>query len=134
VGAIEPQFFASLLRTLKVDPADWRRDDAESCRALTDILATIFASEDQAHWATTFDGTDACVTPVLTFPEALEHPHHVARQTYVVVGGVPQPAPGPRLSRSTLPLPTPPPAPGEHTAAILAEAMARGNAHPDGVR
>jgi len=135
VGAIEPQFFAILLRTLNLDPADWRRDDEESCRALTGTLATIFASQDQAHWAAIFSGTDACVTPVLTFPEALEHPHHVSRHTYLEVGGVPQPAPGPRLSRSPLPLPTPPPAPGEHTAAVLTEAMSRGSAHhPERVR
>ena len=134
VGAIEPQFFAILLRTLNLDPDAWNRDDEDSCRALTATLATIFASQDQAHWVAVFDGTDACVTPVLTFSEALRHPHHMTRHTYVEVGGVPQPAPGPRLSRSTLPPPTSPPTPGEHTTALLDEAMRRESAHPEWVR
>jgi alpha-methylacyl-CoA racemase len=125
VGAIEPQFFAILLRTLGLDPSDWDRDDETSCRALTDVLRTVFAAEDLAHWTATFAGTDACVTPVLTFPEALAHPHHVARHTYVEVNGVPQPAPGPRLSRSPLPVPTPPPTPGAHTSVVLADPLSR---------
>jgi alpha-methylacyl-CoA racemase len=134
VGAIEPQFFALLLRTLGLDPADWRRDDEDSCRELGRTLATIFASEDQAHWTATFDGTDACVTPVLTFSEALAHPHHLARRTYVEVAGVRQPAPGPRLSRSTVRLPGPPPGPGADTSAVLAEAAARTEAPAERVR
>jgi alpha-methylacyl-CoA racemase len=134
VGAIEPQFYALLLRTVGLDPADWRRDDEDSCRELSRTLATIFASEDQSHWTATFDGTDACVTPVLTFSEALAHPHHLARRTYVEVAGVRQPAPGPRLSRSTVPMPGPPPAPGADTTAVLAEVSARADARAERVR
>jgi alpha-methylacyl-CoA racemase len=125
VGAIEPQFFAVLLRTLGLDPAAWDRGDETSCRALTDVLEAAFAAEDLAHWTATFAGTDACVTPVLTFPEALAHPHHLARRTYVEVAGVPQPAPGPRLSRTPLPPPSAPPTPGADSGALLAETSTR---------
>ncbi|WP_231974925.1 CoA transferase [Mycobacterium sp. E1747] len=54
-----------------------------------------------------FDGSDACVAPVLSLTEAPQHPHIAARQTFVDVGGVVQPAPAPRFSRTPSPRPTP---------------------------
>ena len=35
--------------------------------------------------------------PVLSMAEALQHPHNLARQTFVTIDGVPQPAPAPRF-------------------------------------
>jgi alpha-methylacyl-CoA racemase len=65
-----------------------------------------------------FAGTDACVAPVLTMGEAARHPHLGARRTIVEAGGVPQPAPAPRVG-GPLPLPGPPVVPGQHTDEVL---------------
>jgi alpha-methylacyl-CoA racemase len=55
-------------------------------------------TRDLADWIAVFDGSDACVAPVLTLSEAAAHPHLVARATLVEVDGVVQPAPAPRFS------------------------------------
>ena len=52
------------------------------------------------EWAENFDGTDACVTPVLNFSEAARDPHNAERGVFVDVDGVLQPAPSPRLDRT----------------------------------
>jgi alpha-methylacyl-CoA racemase len=67
-------------------------------------------SRTQADWVAVFDGTDACVAPVLPMSEAFRHPHLVARGTYVERDGVTQAAPAPRFSRTQATLTAPPPA------------------------
>lgn len=121
VGAIEPQFYAELLHRLDLDPANFPRDDIATHAALARTLSEIFGSHDRSHWETLFADSDACVTPVLTFDEALTHPHHTARAGYLDLGGVPQPAPAPRLSRTCAPSPTEPPALGRDTDTVLRE-------------
>ena len=74
----------------------------------------------QAEWVEVFEGTDACVAPVLPMTEAFHHPHLVARRTFVERDGVTEPAPAPRFSRTPPSLTTPPPAePGQDTAEAL---------------
>jgi alpha-methylacyl-CoA racemase len=121
VGAIEQAFFEQLLTGVGLNPAEWRRDDATCVTRLKRELESRFMSEDRAYWEKKFAGSDACVSPVLSFDESLAHPYHQSRQTYTTVGGVPQPAPGPRLSRTPLGQPAPPPESGEHTDDILRE-------------
>ncbi len=65
------------------------------------------------------EGTDTCFAPVLSLEEAPEHPHNVARETFVEVDGVRQPAPAPRFSRTPGQIASPPPNPGEHTESVL---------------
>jgi alpha-methylacyl-CoA racemase len=77
-----------------------------------------FLAEDRAHWERKFADTDACVSPVLSFTESLMHPYHRSRATYMTIAGVPQPAPGPRLSRTPFGPPASPPETGEHTDEI----------------
>ncbi|MGH3498719.1 MAG: CaiB/BaiF CoA transferase family protein [Nocardioidaceae bacterium] len=108
VGALEPQFWAVLVQRAGLadlpdrgDPAQWP--------ALRDLLATAFAARTQAEWTDLFDGSDACVAPVLSYAEAAQHPHLAARGTYVEHAGVVQPAPAPRFSRTWAALSTPPP-------------------------
>ena len=60
------------------------------------------------------EGSDVCFAPVLSISEAVAHPHNRARQTFVEVEGVPQPAPAPRFSRTTVAIQGPPPKAGEH--------------------
>ena len=68
------------------------------------------------------EGTDACFAPVLTTDEAPQHPHNAARQTYVEIDGIAQPAPAPRFSRTVpdLPIPPQPASRGEEAGAALA--------------
>lgn len=121
VGAIEPPFYQALLQGLGLDPDRWSRDDRTRWSAITDKFAEIFGSQDRDHWERVFEGSDACVSPVLTFEEAAAHPHHRSRGTYTRVAGVTQPAPAPRLSRSLPDQPGEPQAQGAQTDVVLRE-------------
>jgi alpha-methylacyl-CoA racemase len=76
------------------------RDRTEDWNELRDLLERTFASRDRAHWIRLFEGSDACVAPVLSLKEAMEHPHLEARHTYVEHAGLKQAAPAPRFSRT----------------------------------
>ena len=118
VGGLEPQFYAEMVKLLElVDPPD--RYDLAQWPALRRTLAERFAGKSQAEWAEIFDGSDACVAPVIPLREAPAHPHNVARGTYVVRGGLVQPAPAPRFSRTPATLTTPPAKPGANTKVAL---------------
>ncbi|GAA1006852.1 CoA transferase [Acrocarpospora pleiomorpha] len=96
VGSLEPQFWAELLGKLGLtDLPD--RDDQANWPVIRDHLAAVFATRTRADWEAVFAGSDACVSPVLELAEAPEHPHNRARETFVEVSGVTQPAPAPRL-------------------------------------
>ncbi|WP_432837496.1 CaiB/BaiF CoA transferase family protein [Dactylosporangium sp. CA-092794] len=99
VGAIEPQFFAELVRVLGIDAGPADQLDEARWPALRERLAAAFATRTQAEWTAAFDGTDACVAPVLSLREAATHPHLAARRSLVEVEGVLQAMPAPRFSR-----------------------------------
>lgn len=122
VGALEPQFYAELLARLGLEPADWPQHDRSRWPELTRTLADCFASRSRGDWSAHFDGSDACVAPVLSLTEARTHPHMVVRNTFVEHEGLLQPAPAPRLSRTPGALSRPPVLPGQHTSEVLAEA------------
>jgi alpha-methylacyl-CoA racemase len=67
------------------------------------------------------EGTDVCFAPVLTMSEAKEHPHNVARGTFVEVAGIAQPAPAPRFSRTAAEIQGPPAHVGQHTDEVLSD-------------
>ncbi|WP_062430148.1 CaiB/BaiF CoA transferase family protein [Herbidospora daliensis] len=93
VGALEPQFYAELVRGLELaDPPD--QNDWPTLRAR---LTEAFKTRTRAEWEAVFADSDACVAPVLDLAEAPGHPHNAARGTFVEVGGVAQAAPAPRL-------------------------------------
>lgn len=123
VGAIEPQFYAELLQKtgLEGDPEFARQNDRALWPKLKERLASVIATKTRDEWAAIFDGSDACVAPVLSISEAPNHPHNVARQTFVNAHGVVQPAPAPRFSRTEPSLQRPPAHPGQHTEEVLAE-------------
>ncbi|WP_405886017.1 MULTISPECIES: CoA transferase [unclassified Streptomyces] len=101
VAALEPHFFAALLDGLGVAPAGLpAQGDRSGWPALRARFTERFASRTRDDWAAHFAGTDACVTPVLTFAEAGTHPHIVARSTLIEVDGILQAAPAPRFSRT----------------------------------
>ncbi|WP_207386807.1 CaiB/BaiF CoA-transferase family protein [Frankia sp. Cppng1_Ct_nod] len=123
VGALEPQFYAALLVGLGLADSDDLPDqnDRVGWPRLRARFTQVFASRTRDEWAAVFDGTDACVTPVLTFAEALTHPQLRARGTFVSVDGVVQPGPAPRFSRTRPRRPSAPPTAGADTADVLAD-------------
>jgi len=123
VGGIEAQFYAELIRGLGLEgdpslPAQMARDDWPAVKAR---FAEVFKTKTRDEWSAVFDGTDACVVPVLSPWEAPEHPHNVARSTFVEVEGAVQPAPAPRFSRTPSAISSPPSPPGADTVSGLVE-------------
>ncbi len=107
IGALEPKFYAELLRLCGIDDAAFDAQlDARGWPMLKLRLADLFRSRTRDEWCALLEGTDACFAPVLDWDEAPQHPHNRARETFVEVDGVIQPAPAPRFSR------TPPARPG----------------------
>lgn len=122
IGAIEPQFFATLLTlTGQNDPVFTRRWNKTHWPELRERFAALFATRTRDEWCRLLEGSDVCFAPVLDLEEAPRHPHNAARQTFVEVDGVTQPAPAPRFSRSAPPTPGPTSSPGADSEAILAD-------------
>jgi alpha-methylacyl-CoA racemase len=109
IGALEPQFYDALVAGLGIAESAPDRDDPANHPELRRIIAEAVHSRTQAEWVEVFDGSDACVAPVLPMSEAFDQPHLVARETFVERNGVTQPAPAPRFSRTPATLTTPPP-------------------------
>ena len=123
VGALEPQFYAILLDKLGLS-ADLApiQNDRSTWAERTAQFADIFASQPRDHWAALFEGSDACVAPVLTFSEAPDHPHMASRASFLNSGGVVQSAPAPRFGRSKVAVPALPGGVGADTADVLRQA------------
>ncbi len=101
VGAIEPQFYAELCRLAEL-PAETFGDQNNTTAwpAMKAQLAEVFKQKSRDEWSALFEGSDACVAPVLRFTEAPAHPANQARDVYIEVDGVIQPAPAPRFVRT----------------------------------
>ncbi len=120
VGAMEPRFYRSFMSGLGYsDDEIPPQDDQSQWEALKRRVAEIFRTRTRDEWVDTFDGTDACVSPVLSLGEAPTHPHNRERGTFVDVGGIVEPAPAPRFSRTPPPAPSPSPGPGVHSPETL---------------
>jgi alpha-methylacyl-CoA racemase len=101
IGAIEPQFYALLLRLMGLDQKEFEpQGDAARWPQWKKRFCEVFATRTQAEWCALAEGTDACLSPVLDMAEAMRHPHNVARATFVEIEGTMQPAPAPRFSRT----------------------------------
>ena len=123
IGSIEPQFYALLLEKtgLTNDPAFAKQMDPSQWPTLKAKLQVVIKQKTQAQWCAIMEGTDVCFAPVLTMTEATQHPHHIARNTFINIAGVTQPAPAPRFSRTSPETPTPPAHAGQHSTQILTE-------------
>jgi alpha-methylacyl-CoA racemase len=123
VGSIEPQFYAELLRLtgLGDDPEFALQMDRNVWPHLKTRLRQLFESKTRDEWCGIMEATDVCFAPVLTMGEAAQHPHNVARKTFVDVDGTAQPAPAPRFSRTSPEISRPPSHAGQHTREVLAD-------------
>lgn len=118
VGALEPQFYAEFTALLGLGEDASDRSDPGRWGELRRRIAERFATRTRKEWTARFEGSDACVAPVLSLREAAEHPHLKARGTFTRAGGTLQPAPAPRFSATPGSLRRPPAHPGEHTAEV----------------
>jgi alpha-methylacyl-CoA racemase len=126
VGALERRFYQQLLvgLGLDTDPDLPGQMDRERWPELRDRFAKTFLSRSRAEWTRTFADLDACVSPVLSPWEVADAKHTLARDGFVEVGGIVQPAPAPRFSRTPAMTPRPPRVPGEDSAQVLADWIA----------
>ena len=124
LGALEPQFYAELLRLVQLDDESVRfenRDDPAHWPAARQCWAETFASRPRDEWAALLSTVDTCATPVLSIDQAAANEHLQARDTYVTVDGVLQAAPAPRFSRTMAEIGRPPVSAGADTDEILTE-------------
>lgn len=126
VQALEPDFYQELITLcgFSDDPDFARQHDASSWPAAREKMAMLFSQMPQDHWCTLLEGTDACFAPVLTLPEAAQHPHIKARASFLNGDELLQPGPAPRFSATpqqmgAIPLP------GQHTQEILESLKAK---------
>ena len=97
VCALEPPFYRALIRALGLDEAKLPpREQRTSWPELREKFAAVFRTKTRDDWARLLEGTDACVTPVLSMSEAPRHPHNVAREVFS--GEKPVPGAAPRFS------------------------------------
>ncbi|MFJ3212613.1 CaiB/BaiF CoA transferase family protein [Streptomyces flaveolus] len=119
VGALEPKFFATFVSLLGVADMCPPQEDAARYPEMRELFTATFATRTMTQWAQVFEGTDACVAPVLRPSEAARHPHVRARATLVSRDGRVEPGPAPRFSRTDGALSTPPSAVGTSTREAL---------------
>ena len=122
VGAIEPQFYATLVRETGADPQLFENQhDADAWPRQRAELARIFKTRTRDAWCALLEGSDACFAPVLSLTEAPQHPHNVARGSFVELDGMLHPAPAPRFSRTPAQLRHGPRPVGADSGAVLAD-------------
>lgn len=120
VGAIEPQFFKEFVRLSGLPESELAlQNDRQEWPATHRRFEAHFASRTQDEWMQVFDGTDACVAPVLNFEEAPQHPHN--RQRSVFIGSRFEASPAPRFDRTPAAEPCAPVAVGSSADEVLSE-------------
>lgn len=120
IGSIEPKFYALLLEKAEIDdPAFQAQQDSSAWPDLKSKLTTLFKTKTRDQWCEIMESTDICFAPVLNLEEAPNHPHNIARQTFIELDEVVQPAPAPRFSRTQSEVQGPPALAGEHSEEVL---------------
>ncbi|WP_137992263.1 CaiB/BaiF CoA transferase family protein [Streptomyces vilmorinianum] len=132
VGSLEQQFYDEFTRLLGIEDIAPARKDLGRWDDLRTAVAERFRERTREEWTAVFEGTDACVAPVLSLREAPAHPHLAARATFVEHGGLTQPAPAPRFSATPGTVRTGPALPGADTDAVARDwAVPSLNRHED---
>ncbi|MFZ4121853.1 MAG: CaiB/BaiF CoA transferase family protein [Caulobacterales bacterium] len=121
IGSIEPQFYALLLEKtgLSNDPAFLAQLDRSAWPILSEKLKAVFLTKTRDEWCAIMEGSDVCFAPVLSMAEAPNHPHNLARETFVEAFGVVQPNIAPRFARTPGAIQGAPPRGGQHTEEVL---------------
>lgn len=123
-GPIEDKFFQEFVDRLDLDVSDIRdRRNPDNWKILESRIAASVAQKTRADWEAQLAGTDVCFAPVLTYIEALSHPHNIARGNFIEVDGAIEPAPAPRFGRTPGKVRSGAPFPGEDTEEVLAELL-----------
>ena len=121
IGSIEPQFYAELLEKTGLKDADLPHQmSRDNWSALKERLTEVFKQKTRAQWCELMEGSDVCFAPVLSLEESAADPHMQARNNFIEVGGVNQPAPAPRFSRTPPEVSRPPSNAGQDTDEGLA--------------
>jgi alpha-methylacyl-CoA racemase len=122
IGSIEPQFYRELLEKTGLAGEELPHQmDRSNWEPMKERLRAIFKSKTRAEWCDLMEGSDVCFAPVLSSEEARKHPANTARNVFVEIQGIEQPAPAPRFSRTQAEIQSPPPHTGEHTDTALAD-------------
>jgi alpha-methylacyl-CoA racemase len=122
ICALEPQFYRLLLEKLNLDPLQYSsRMDRAKWPQYKREFAGLFKQKTRDEWCALLEGTDVCFAPVLSLKEVSQHPHNIARGTFITHDNMLQPAPSPRFSRTPPQIQRPSRAPGQDTRSILAE-------------
>lgn len=120
IACIEGRFHADLLQRLNIDPQSLPAQlDRQNWHIAREKFTAIFKGKTREQWVELLEGTDTCFAPVLSVEEAPQHPHNIARGTYIELDGIVQPGPAPRFSRTPNAIPAPPDAPGSDDAAAV---------------
>ncbi|WKD31557.1 CaiB/BaiF CoA transferase family protein [Streptomyces xanthophaeus] len=121
VGALEQQFYDTFVELLGIRDQAPARKDLARWGELREAVAAHFRTRTRAEWTAVFEGSDACVAPVLSLREAPDHPHLAARGTFTDFGGIVQPAPAPRFSATPGRVASGPAQPGADTESVAAD-------------
>lgn len=122
IGSIEPQFYQLLIEKAGLDADEFApQHDQTQWPVLKEKLAAVILQKTRAQWCEIMEGSDVCFAPILSMNEAPEHPHNKARESYLNIDGVVQPAPAPKFSRSNIDVPRAPSPSGGDTNTVLAE-------------
>jgi alpha-methylacyl-CoA racemase len=136
VGALEGQFYEEFVRLLGLGEYVSARKDLSRWGDLREAVAARFKTRTRDEWTAVFEGSDACVAPVLSLREAPHHPHLAARGTFTDHGGITQPAPAPRFSATPTAVRSGPALPGTDTADVARDwdvpDLLKGSAGPEG--
>lgn len=101
IGSIEPQFYQLLLELAELDRETFAPQmDPAQWPALKEKLTAVIKTKTRDEWCAIMEGSDVCFAPVLSMTEAPKHPHNQARQSFLELNGVTQPAPAPKFSRT----------------------------------
>jgi alpha-methylacyl-CoA racemase len=120
IGSIEPQFYALLVEMAGLDAGEFgNQNDVRRWPELKRRLEEVFKTRSRDEWCELMEGSDVCFAPVLDIHEAPLHPHNQARETYIEVGGMIQPAPAPRFSRTKASVPFEPHEPGSDREQVI---------------
>ncbi|MEV5430447.1 CaiB/BaiF CoA-transferase family protein [Streptomyces sp. NPDC052701] len=118
VGALERRFYDEFLGLLGIEDQAAAHQDVTRWDELRARVAARFRTRTREEWTAVFEGSDACVAPVLSLGEAPRHPHLAARGTFTDHDGIVQPAPAPRFSATPTTVRTGPARPGADTREV----------------